>query len=714
MVGFAIANVLAAPVFPRGTTVRLPHALARRSAGLATTVLAGVLIGSTALAPGALAASSAAPTLMFVEAGDTGRMMLVLDSSGSMKEKAGDGTTKIEAARTALGNVVDKLSDSQDVGMRVFGATVFSRNDKGACTDTQKVVAPGTGNRDALRAAISAYKPYGETPIGTALLEAARDLGDEGRRSIVLVSDGESTCDPDPCKVAARISKQGIDLTVDVVGLSVDAKTRKQLRCIAEAGNGRYYDAEDAGELSGALDTAAVRAARPWTAIGTPISGGPDAANATPITTGDWRDVLGPQHTVQGQRWFRFTRTIPGSTVRVSAALAGPTGGYTVDDGLYVQTFAGSEDCGTGADSQSGTGYQPILVATETIPGNRDYREECKDGSEITFNVTRGKESGDVSRRTDELVEIRIIEEPPAANAATLPASAPKASEEVPSMSDASPLPTGGVSFGDAAPLDPGAYRGSIVPGETQIFRIDLDWGQSLSSVIQFDPVTDTQKQALGDVDLNTTLWTFSPGRAIARAPFVSDSQGSLTEYSSPELVAVSPVVTYNERRSTADNSAAASIAGPYYLVLGVAGKNGGTVEGAAAGVELGFTLGLARNGERKGVPEYQGEAPQFGGETSTAADSDDEGAEGAEKTDGSASSTDAATESDDEGTGWLPFALAGAGAVLVLGGVAALLVVRRRRRDATAHQPPHAQPYPHGPQQYQSWEGPGGGNPSP
>ncbi|MBW9213760.1 VWA domain-containing protein [Mumia sp. zg.B53] len=678
--------------------MRLPHVLARRTASIATTVLGGALIASTALATGASAVSSSAPALASADADDTGRMMLVLDSSGSMKEKAGDGATKIEAARTALESVVDKLSDSQDVGMRVFGATVFSRNDKGACTDTQKVVDPGTDNRDALRAAISAYKPYGETPIGTALLEAARDLGDEGRRSIVLVSDGESTCAPDPCKVAARISKQGIDLTVDVVGLSVDAKTRKQLRCIAEAGNGRYYDAEDAGELSGALDTAAVRAARPWTAIGTPITGGPDAANATTITTGDWRDALGPQHTVPGQRWFRFTRTIPGSTVRVSAAIAGPTGGYEVDDGLYVETFVGSEDCGTGADSQAGTGYQPILVATEAVPGNRDYNDECKDGSEITFNVTRGKQSGDVSRRTEELVEIRIIEEPPAANAASLPASAPKASEDVPSMSDPTPLPTGGVSFGDAAPLDPGAFRGSIVPGETQIFRIDLDWGQSLSSVIQFDPITDTQKQALGDVDLNTTLWTFSPGRAIARAPFVSDSQGRLTDFSSPELAAVTPVVTYNERRSTADGNAAASIAGPYYLVLGVAGENGGTVEGAAAGVELGFTLGLARNGERKGVPEYDGEAPQFGGETSETVDPGDDDSGEADASDTSASS---ATDSDD-GAGWLPFALAGAGAVLVLGGVAALLVVRRRRRQSAEQAPPA----------YQPWDGSGGASP--
>jgi Ca-activated chloride channel family protein len=64
-----------------------------------------------------------------------------------------------------------------------------------------------TGNRSALRQALRTYRPYGETPIGFALQEAAEDLGDEGRRTVVLVSDGEPTCDPDPCEVARDLSE---------------------------------------------------------------------------------------------------------------------------------------------------------------------------------------------------------------------------------------------------------------------------------------------------------------------------------------------------------------------------------------------------------------------------------------------------------------------------------------------------------------------------
>ncbi len=60
------------------------------------------------------------------------RLVLVLDSSGSMKEPAAGGGTKIDAAKSALDQVVDRLPDEAQVGVRVFGAEVFSRDDPGA------------------------------------------------------------------------------------------------------------------------------------------------------------------------------------------------------------------------------------------------------------------------------------------------------------------------------------------------------------------------------------------------------------------------------------------------------------------------------------------------------------------------------------------------------------------------------------------------------
>ncbi len=138
--------------------------------------------------------------------------MLVLDSSGSMAEPAGGGATKIQAAKQALRDVVAALPDDAVVGMRVFGAEVFDRDQPGACTDSQQVVAPGTDNRDALLREVERYRPFGETPIGFALRQAAQDLDPDTARSIVLVSDGVATCDPDPCEVAKELSAQGVAL----------------------------------------------------------------------------------------------------------------------------------------------------------------------------------------------------------------------------------------------------------------------------------------------------------------------------------------------------------------------------------------------------------------------------------------------------------------------------------------------------------------------
>ena len=177
-----------------------------------------------------------------------------------MKERAAAGETKIAAAKKALNRVIGSLPDDQSVGLRVYGAKVFSRDQPGACTDSQLVVPVDTSNRDKLRSAVASYRPYGETPIGHALQEAGKDLGGEGKRTIVLVSDGEPTCDPDPCEVARDLSQQGVDLKIDVVGLDVDGAARDKLRCIAGAGNGTYYDVDSSEEFAASLEKLATRA----------------------------------------------------------------------------------------------------------------------------------------------------------------------------------------------------------------------------------------------------------------------------------------------------------------------------------------------------------------------------------------------------------------------------------------------------------------------
>jgi len=53
--------------------------------------------------------------------------------------------------------------------------------------------------------------------------------------------------------LTSELKLQGINFTLHVVGLNVDAETREQLSCIADAGGGIYRDAKTAKELNQAL-----------------------------------------------------------------------------------------------------------------------------------------------------------------------------------------------------------------------------------------------------------------------------------------------------------------------------------------------------------------------------------------------------------------------------------------------------------------------------
>lgn len=164
---------------------------------------------------------------------------VVLDASGSMASEDGTGTPTIDAARKSLTSLVDSLPTDAKVGMRVLGATVNTDPMPAeACDDTQRTVDIASGNRAQLISAIGKYSPNGLTPIPKALEQAGTDRGGSGKRSNVLVSDGESTCG-DPCPTAESLAFTGVDLTIDVVGLSVDETTRQQLQCVAD--KGKYY-----------------------------------------------------------------------------------------------------------------------------------------------------------------------------------------------------------------------------------------------------------------------------------------------------------------------------------------------------------------------------------------------------------------------------------------------------------------------------------------
>lgn len=410
-------------------------------------------------------------------AGDAGKLLLVLDSSGSMAEPAGDGRSKIDAAKSALNAVIDSLDDQAQVGMRVYGSSVHDKADPAACTDSKLVVPIAAGNKAQLKSQVASYTPTGWTPISYSLGEAGKDVGTVGKRSILLLSDGEETCVPDPCPVAAQLAAQGIDLRIDVVGLKVSGLAQQQLKCIAEKGRGTYYDAQNTQQLLDSLRQVKERALRPFEVTGTPVVGASTDASAPDIGVGRWTDAApGPE----AVRSYRLKRTTPKSTfwVGVSTRPDKPRGALEL--ALHPEG-PGATSCNNVSypfTLDTGLGSKSLLTGA-TNSWARDPSEECVRADLILTIRQPPSARSDIAATP---LQIDVVEEPPVSGTSGLPGQADDPTWQVVPASGNPQAVTGGNSLANAPTITPGVKTFDMVPGEIQFFRVNLDFGQRLQA----------------------------------------------------------------------------------------------------------------------------------------------------------------------------------------------------------------------------------------
>lgn len=180
--------------------------------------------------------------------------ILVLDGSGSMWGQI-DGVNKIVIARDVVGTLLDDFPADENLGLTVYG-----HRTRGDCADIETIVAPGTGTIPAIRDAVNGINPRGKTPMTDAIIAAAEALRyTEEAATVILVSDGIETCNPDPCAAARALESAGIDFTAHVVGFDVtDPEALAQMQCLADETGGTFTTAANAEELTRALETVAV------------------------------------------------------------------------------------------------------------------------------------------------------------------------------------------------------------------------------------------------------------------------------------------------------------------------------------------------------------------------------------------------------------------------------------------------------------------------
>lgn len=176
---------------------------------------------------------------------------LILDASGSMLKRL-SGKRRIDIAKEVLTDLVsNKLAEGTPFALRVFG----HREADSCRTDLEIPLAPLDKQKAlALIKGVGA-KNKAKTPIGASLEQVAQDLAGASDQSIVLlVTDGEETCEGDPAAVIEALKAQGLDLRINIIGFAIDETELKQtFRLWANLGGGSYFDAGSAEALNASL-----------------------------------------------------------------------------------------------------------------------------------------------------------------------------------------------------------------------------------------------------------------------------------------------------------------------------------------------------------------------------------------------------------------------------------------------------------------------------
>ncbi|MBI5101122.1 MAG: VWA domain-containing protein [Nitrospirae bacterium] len=183
---------------------------------------------------------------------------VILDASSSMNQKLKSGDMKLSAEKKAVESLLMRLDGNTVISFRAFGHQ--SPREKRDCLDTRALTgfSPLIGIVTKMLVQTIGLRALGSAPVSQALSEAVRDFPPDfkGETVVVLVSDGKDTCQGDPCSTAQGLTKDRTKLVIHTIGLEVDDAARTQLECIAKVSGGRYFGAEDPGQLARALQSA--------------------------------------------------------------------------------------------------------------------------------------------------------------------------------------------------------------------------------------------------------------------------------------------------------------------------------------------------------------------------------------------------------------------------------------------------------------------------
>ncbi len=167
---------------------------------------------------------------------------LLVDTSGSMSEKNGQGT-KMSAAKAQIIRLANSISGAQ-VGLREFGQGEL-------CEDSVLTVPVGPLDVALIAQKVSAMEPGGKTPLSQALRSSVKDFPAGMKKALILISDGKETCAGNVDEAAMELAAN--NTVVYAAGFAIDEEGRRQLEGVASATKGRYFDVQDENGLADVL-----------------------------------------------------------------------------------------------------------------------------------------------------------------------------------------------------------------------------------------------------------------------------------------------------------------------------------------------------------------------------------------------------------------------------------------------------------------------------
>lgn len=613
------------------------------------------------------------------------RTAIIMDASSSMLEPDEDGT-RLDVAKRATDQLIDSLPETAQVGMLAYGAgesDAPENRDKG-CQDIRTLAPVGRVDKAKLKADVAGLEAKGYTPIGNSLRAAAEELGPDGQRSIVLVSDGIDTCaPPDPCEVAKELAKDGIGLAVHVVGFKVDAAARAQLECIAKETGGTYRQADDAAALTESLDFLAQRAMNPYEAFGTEFQFADTAEEGKYLGEGLYQTRTAVEQApgadfVDGAPERFFKVAVPDDHVARIVVTPLPNvdlGHSRGGDGVStkLQTHYLGDGCtpaeNSDFDSSYGGGFTSAASVQVDIDPTTTGNKDCDNTQwAVGMKSVIAYEGG----AQDIAVEVSVQFEPVVDSTSGFPegdlGKAVNNSELEPlPITDPKPV-VGGNSHNNATAIEPGSYSDGVVPGETRFYSFDVGWGQT-------PQITAATGKSLTESADTIRFELFSPLRyRVADGKLIFFDDDREVESTKPDRP-----VNYRNREANAGGKEQAN-AGTHYLAVTMNIPSGSD---APRGVEQPFEFAVALDGDPAEGPDWRpstepgpepSDAPP-GTESTTTESAPQSSAAQSGETDAVA-----AASTDDGRPGWMLPAIAGAGAIVLLALLAIAVAVLRRK----------------------------------